>query len=246
MNQKLLWIVTGVVAVVMLVGAIIIARQRTVPFDIPAQQVVEPSPETKIPVKPVEPAASVTPQQPAPEPESSKPAVYDEVRVDISKIAGTLKMSSPDIPATDAGSVPRYPLELTCYRKNSAPAISWSGAPAATKSYVLVLERRAPDEKATWSWIMFNIPASTTNMPGKISPETITTAQGLFGANPYGHNAYTGPCEPKGVFPYVLRLFALDADIALQTGATLPQLLPAINGHVIDAAEIRVEHYLKR
>lgn len=246
MNQKILWIVTGVVALAMLVGAIFIARQRAVTVSAPVEQVAAPvAPETLVPVQPVMPAASVTPQA-APAPEPSKPAVYDEVKVDISKIAGKLKMSSSNIPAVSDGSLPRYPLELTCYRKNSSPAVNWSGAPAATQSYVLVLERRAPDEKASWSWIMFNIPAATMAMPSKISPENLTAAQGVFGANPYGHSAYTGPCEPKGVFPYVLRLFALDTVLPLQAGATLPQILPAMNGHVIDAAEIRVEHYLRR
>lgn len=244
MNQKLIWIGTSIVAVAMIVGAVVFVRQQQ-SASVPVEQVVAtPAPETLIPVEPAEPVASVTPQaEPAPEP--SKPVVYDEVRVDLSKIAGTLKMSSPDIPAVASG-LPRYPLDLTCYRKNSSPAVNWSSAPAGTKSYVLVLERRAPNEKASWPWIMFNIPSTTTALPGKISPETITTEQGVFGKNPYGHNAYTGPCDPRGIFPYVLRLFALDKEVPLQAGATLPELLPAMNGHVIDSAEIRVEHYLRQ
>lgn len=244
MNQKILWIVTAIIAIAMLMGAVFIARQKTAPVSGP----IAPQSSaivSEAPSKPVTPIVSVTPQV-AQEPEPSKSVVYDEVKVDISKIAGTLKMSSADIPAAASGGLPRYPLELTCYRKNASPAINWYGAPSATTSYVLVLERRAPNEKASWSWIMFNIPASSTGLPGKIDPETLAAGQGFFGANPYGHNAYTGPCEPKGVYPYVLRLFALDNVLPLQTGATLQQVLPAMNGHVIDAAEIHVEHYLKR
>ena len=245
MNQKIIWIVTGLVTILMLVGAVFVARQRATVSTPQPVAVVEAPAEIQTPVAPIEPAPSVTPQ-PAPVPEPSKPVTYDEVMVDLSRITGKLKMSSPDIPATADGSLPRYPLELTCYRKNSAPAVSWNGAPAATKSYVLVLERRAANEKASWSWIMFNIPSSTSGVPGKIDGEALTPEQGVAGANPYGHKIYTGPCEPKGVFPYVLRLFALDSGLPLQSGATLQQILPLMNGHVVDAAEIRAEHYLQR
>ncbi len=241
MNQKTLWIITGVVAVLMLAGAVFVARQRAA---VPVAAISAPV-EQQVALKPVEPAPSVTPQV-APAPEPSRLVIYDEVKVDISKIAGKLRMSSPHIPATNDGSLPRYPLDLTCYRSNISPALSWRSAPPATKSYVLVLERRAPNEKASWPWILFNIPASSSGIPGKISEDTLAAGQGLFGMNPYGHKAYTGPCEPKGVFPYVLRLFALDIELPLQAGAELPQVLPAMNGHVIDAAEIRAEHYLQR
>ena len=243
MNQKTLWMITAVMALTLLAGAIFVARQRAV-VPVVAQPSSIPVEETTF-LAPVENAVSETPQAAPIEPTPQVPIVYDEVTVDLSKIAGKLKMSSPDIPAAAAGELPRYPLTLTCYRKNASPVLHWRNAPAATKSFVLVLERRARGEKASWPWIMFNIPASSTDMAGKATVETLTSAQGVFGTNPYGHQAYTGPCEPKGVFPYVLRLFALDIELPLQAGASLPDILPAMNGHVIDAAEIKADHYLR-
>lgn len=242
MNQKTLWIVTALVVVLMLAGAVFMARQRSAPSaPVTAQQ---PAPQEQAVAAPAVPQESVTPQ-PVAAPQPARAIVYDEVKVDLSKIAGKLKMSSPDIAATGDGSPPRYPIDMTCYRRNASPAINWQGAPGATKSYVLVLERRAPDEKASWSWIMFNIPATSSGLPAKINAESLTPGQGVFGANQYGHQAYTGPCEPKGTFLYILRLFALDTVLDLKPGAQLPDVLPAINGHVIDAAEIRALHYLQ-
>lgn len=243
MNQRTLWIVTALAVVLMLAGAVFLARRHA---GAPVPAVVEQPAAIQQETPPVSaaPQESVTPQA-MPEPAPARPVIYDEVKVDLSKIVGRLKMSSPDIPATGDDSAPRYPLDLTCYRRNASPAINWHGAPAATKSYVLVLERRAPDEKASWSWIMFNIPAASSALPGKIGAESWPAAQGSFGANQYGHQAYTGPCEPKGIFPYALRLFALDTVLPLQPGARLNDILPAMNGHVIDAAEIRVRHYLQ-
>lgn len=247
MNQKTLWMVTGVVAVLMIAGALWIARQRAATLSVPDLQPVirsesEPvAPMPQLGIRPVAPATSETPQ---PQPEA--PVVYDEVMVDLSKIAGKLKMNSPHIPSAGAGRLPRYPLDLTCHRKNYSPALNWSGAPAGVKSYVLALERRARGEKASWTWIMYNIPASSTSLPGKISSETWTQAQGMFGTNSYGHQSYTGPCEPRGAYPFILRLFALDTELSLPPGATLEDILPAMNGHVLDSAEIRTEHYLLR
>lgn len=242
MNQKIIWIVTCLAVLLLLAGAVFIARQRSeTPAPIAAQQ---QAPQDRVAADPVRPQESMTPIKAA-APTPAQADIDDEVKIDLSKIAGKLKMTSPDISATSDGSMPRYPIEMTCYRRNVSPAINWRNAPGSTKSYVMVLERRAPGEKATWSWIMFNIPAATTGLPARINAESLTAAQGVFGANQYGHQAYTGPCEPKGTFPYVLRLFALDTVLDLKPGIPWQDILPAINGHVVDAAEIRTLHYLQ-
>lgn len=240
MNQKIIWAVTALVVVLMLAGAYIYAQNRAT--DIPAAITGEAAGEEGAITRVPQPSATPKPQAATPAPVN--PQIYDEVKVDLSRIAGKLQMSSPHITATITGELPRYPLDLTCYRRNESPAISWRNAPAATKSYMLVLERRAPGDNAAWSWIIYNIPATTSVLSSNITTENIG-ANGVFGMNHYGHKAYTGPCEPKGTYPYILRLFALDTMLDVKAGATLQDLLPLINGHIIDAAEIRALHYLQ-
>lgn len=235
MNQIMLWALTLTMAILMMVTAIFIARQRPAPTPAPEPVIVAPP----VAIEPPVVVASV-----APPPVQSKPVIIDEIKIDLSKIAGTLTFDSPDIIAPQ-GQLPRYPLDMTCYRKNASPALNWAKAPANTKSYLLALERRSKGEKASWSWIMFNIPATSSGTLGNIVNETITPEQGLFGTNSYGHQAYTGPCEPQGIFPYVLRLFALDIELPLKAGAGIGDILPVIDGHVIDAADIKTEHYLR-
>lgn len=237
MNQKMIWGVTAGVAVLMLIGALYVASQRSTqaPANI-ATTITQNSAAA-----PAVPQPSATP---APVASPAKQQVYDEVKLDLSRIAGQLQMSSPDIHATATGELPRYPIELTCYRRNASPTIQWRNAPSATKSFMLVLERRAVDEKASWSWIVYNIPATSNTLASNVTKDTIG-ARGVFGSNHYGHQAYTGPCEPKGIYPYVLRLLALDTTLTPKDGATLQDLLPLINGHIIDAAEIRAHHYLQ-
>lgn len=254
MNQKTIWMLTVVLALVMVAGAVMFARRQpsislmTPPVAVLVPEATQPSLVNETPVAmpaPV-PVASVTPV-PAPVATSAPEAVIlDEISVDLSRVAGTLKMSSPDIPASHSNELPRYPLDLTCYRKNASPALSWQGAPEGTAAYILVLERRAVNEKALWSWIMLDVPAGSRGMRGNVSVENLSSGQGILARNAYDNAAYAGPCDPKGTYLYVLRLFALDKALGLPATATTVDIVAAMDGHVIDAAEIRAQHYLQK
>lgn len=239
MNQKILWGVTVVVALLMIGGAVLFVRQgvQQSPSIIHDEEVVAVAPT----LQPVVPAPSVTPVAPAPKATESTIPALDEVVVDLSGIAGTLKVTSPDIPAIPNQEIPRYPLDLTCYRKSRAPGLVWQGAPATAKSYVVALERRAPGEKAGWTWVLYNIPADKSSVPSGVNPAS--NYEAAWAVNMYGNAVYTGPCEPKGVFLYVLRLFALDQVLEVPAGAGWGDIVPLMNGHIVDAAEIRAHHY---
>lgn len=243
MNQKILWGVTAVVALLMIGGAVLFVRQgvQQSPSIIKPNETVAvaPAPQPETPV--LAPAPSVTPVAPTPKTVESQGIALDEVAVDISRIAGTLKVTSPDIPAIPHQEIPRYPLDLTCYRKSRAPGLVWQGAPATTKSYIVALERRVPGEKAGWTWVLYNIPADKSSVPSGVNPAS--NYEAVWAVNMYGNPVYTGPCEPKGVFLYVLRLFALDQVLDVPAGATWSDIVPLMKDHVVDAAEIRAQHY---
>jgi Raf kinase inhibitor-like YbhB/YbcL family protein len=92
-----------------------------------------------------------------------------------------------------------------CTGNNVSPSLSWSGAPAATKSFaVSIYDPDAPTGSGWWHWVVFNIPAATTSLPkGAIQSRTD------FGADGYG-----GPCPPTGDKPhhYQITVFAVDVD----------------------------------
>ena len=77
--------------------------------------------------------------------------------------AATLKVTSPDVAPGKMISDEQVFNGFGCTGKNISPALSWSGAPAGTKSFaVTVYDPDAPTGSGFWHWVMFNIPADTT------------------------------------------------------------------------------------
>ncbi len=91
-----------------------------------------------------------------------------------------------------------------------------------------------PDGNFT-HWVVFNIPASATSID---EGELI----GVQGANTRGESRYTGPCPPPEYEPsthrYFFMLYALDVMLNLSEGATKDEVLEALDGHVIETAEL--------
>jgi Raf kinase inhibitor-like YbhB/YbcL family protein len=131
------------------------------------------------------------------------------------------------------------PFVHTCEGGDRAPALAWTGAPAATKSLVLIVDDPdAPDPKApkmTWvHWIAYNLPASSHGLPegGKLP------AGALEGVNDWKRAGWSGPCPPVGRHRYFFKLYALDASLPDLKRPTKPQIERAIEGHVLARAEL--------
>jgi Raf kinase inhibitor-like YbhB/YbcL family protein len=131
--------------------------------------------------------------------------------------ADALTLSSPEVKNGATIKNEQVFNAFGCTGKNISPALTWSGAPAGTKSFALtVYDPNAPTGSGWWHWVVFNIPPTATGFPknagdlkANLMPQGVVQGRTDFGAPGYG-----GPCPPKGDKPhhYIFTLYALDVD----------------------------------
>src|SRR6202789_1132608 len=108
--------------------------------------------------------------------------------------AQSMTLTSSDI--TEGGTIVNEQVfkGFGCSGGNVSPALSWSGAPAATKSFaVSIYDPDAPTGSGWWHWVVFNIPAATTSLPKgagdvakKLMPAGAIQSRTDFGSGGYG------------------------------------------------------------
>jgi hypothetical protein len=60
----------------------------------------------------------------------------------------------------------------------------------------------------------------------------------VLGNNGAGRLGYTGPCPPDREHRYFFYLYALDIPLPLSQGATKADVLAAMEGHILEKAEL--------
>lgn len=134
------------------------------------------------------------------------------------------------------------PAEYTCQGIDVSPALGWSGAPAATRSFVLILEDPdVPDPAAperTWvHWVLYDLPASATGLAGDVPTEGLPDGT-RQGTNDWKRAGWGGPCPPIGRHRYVFKLFALSVKLPDLDLPTARELEKAMAGHILAEAEL--------
>lgn len=128
------------------------------------------------------------------------------------------------------------PIEFTCDGNNAAPPLNWRRVPVGTQSLALTMDDRDADGYV--HWVMYNIPPESMGLGADTDPEEVLDDGSLQGVNSRGEIGYTGPCPPSGEHRYRFRLYALDAAVDLEAGATLAEVEAAIADHVLALSEL--------
>jgi gluconolactonase len=131
------------------------------------------------------------------------------------------------------------PVEYTCDGARSSLALSWSGAPAGTKSFAVIMHHVASPEDVHWYWVLFDIPANITSLPKN------SMGLGTLGTNSANDRTeYTPPCSKgPGAKTYTYTVYALSADPIIPVPASKVNravLLEAIKDITIASAALNV------
>ena len=144
-----------------------------------------------------------------------------------------IKISSS---AFDEGGT--IPLKYTCDGEDVSPPLEWSGVPEGAKTLVLISDD--PDAPmGTWvHWVLFNLPATVNNLPEDIPPMQTLESGAKQGMNDFRRIGYGGPCPPGGMHRYYFKIYALDTEIDLEAGAAKPEILRAMEGHILAQGQL--------
>ncbi|HEV7431888.1 MAG TPA: YbhB/YbcL family Raf kinase inhibitor-like protein [Steroidobacteraceae bacterium] len=132
-----------------------------------------------------------------------------------------------------------------CKGENVSPSLSWSGAPAGTKSFALLVhDPDAPTGGAGWwHWVVYNLPATATSIAeGAGTADGAALPQGAKqGKTDFGSIGWGGPCPPEGhgKHHYKFSLYALKVEkLEVPEGASAALIGFMANANAIGKAEL--------
>src|SRR3989442_444678 len=161
---------------------------------------------------------------PATQPSGTNSAKPDKAEIKLTSVA-----------FKDGEPIPRA---YTCDGVNISPPLEWSGVPKTAKTIAIVCGD--PDAPAgTWvHWVLYNLPADKIGLIENTPATEILPGGGLQGTNDFKKIGYGGPCPPSGTHRYFFKLYALDAELSLKSGATKADLEKAMEGHIVSQGRL--------
>jgi len=127
------------------------------------------------------------------------------------------------------------PEKYSCEGESVSPHLEFSDIPEEAKSLALIVhdpDAIKPAGRIWDHWIIWNIDPDTKEFREGVKPD------GVFGLNTSGHLNFVPACPPDAEHRYIFTLYALDTNLDLEEGADRAQLEQAMEGHIIEKAEL--------
>ncbi|MGH2447034.1 MAG: YbhB/YbcL family Raf kinase inhibitor-like protein [Chloroflexota bacterium] len=142
----------------------------------------------------------------------------------------------------EGGPIPK---QYTCDQRGVSPPLSWSGEPEETAVFALIVDDPDAPRGDFIHWLLYNLPASVTSLPPGLPRVEKLDSGAVQGINGFGKIGYGAPCPPPGPpHRYRFTLYALEAAVGLEPGATAGALTRAMEGKV--GAEARLTGLYQR
>jgi Raf kinase inhibitor-like YbhB/YbcL family protein len=131
---------------------------------------------------------------------------------------------------SDGGTIPK---QFSRDGLDKSPSLEIEDVPAGAKSLALIMDDPDAPRGVFTHWVLFNVSPGTKEIRENAPPVMATQ-----GRNDWGDVGYGGPQPPSGEHHYIFKLFALDTVLSLSRGATRGEVEKAMDGHILDEAEL--------
>jgi hypothetical protein len=155
----------------------------------------------------------------------------------VSFAAGGAKMKITSSAFQQGGNIPS---KFSCDGPNTNPPLQISDVPSGAKTLVLIVDDPDAPSGLFTHWVVWNISPKISTIAEGSAPK------GVHGTNDFGKSGYGGPCPPSGTHRYYFKIFALDRDLDLPSGAKRSQLDAAMKGHVVAQGELMGRYSKKK
>lgn len=121
-----------------------------------------------------------------------------------------------------------------------SPPLAWSDPPAGTRELVLLVEDPdIPGQRPFSHWVVYKIPAHVRGLRSGIGREN-SPEGAMQGVSSMRRKGYLGPHPPPGhgTHHYHFQVFALDAPLHLDGGASRDEVVKAMEGRVIACGDL--------
>ena len=148
----------------------------------------------------------------------------------------------------------RIPKEHTCASisgndPNVSPPLAWENLPDGTVSLAMIVHSLEVEGAERVHWVMWNIPPTRAGLEKGVEHAAKLADGTAQGANGAGEVGYLGPCPPvivqgsggqkkRVIEKYHFTLYALDTMLDLPSSTTKPDLIEAIDGHILASGKL--------
>ncbi len=139
---------------------------------------------------------------------------------------------------TNGGALP---VEFTGDGASASPPLEWSGAPAGTKYFAVIMDHFPGPGDVKWYWTLYNIPADVHSLPKNVR------GVGTLGNNSVNRQLGYAPPHSKGpgAKTYFITVYALSAPVEVSLPPSQVNrnvFLNAIKGTILDSAQLKVTY----